>query len=159
MKFIKEIFPYVVIIIVVVLIRTFIATPAIVNGDSMNDTLFDGEMVLVNKYDKDKLERFDIVVVKYNGEKLIKRIIGLPNEEISYIDNILYINGKKFSVPIDFEYTSDFDGMTEDNQYFVLGDNRNISKDSRMIGPINKSDIEGKVNIILFPFSKIGTIE
>ena len=69
MKIIKELVPYVIIVLVVVLFRTFIITPVRVNGDSMNQTLKDGEILLLEKYDK-KFKRFDIVVLKYNDEKL-----------------------------------------------------------------------------------------
>ncbi len=159
-KIIKEVYPYVVIIIVVVLIRSFLITPAIVDGDSMVPTLLNNEVVLLNKIDLrlNEIERFDIVVINYNKDKLVKRIIGLPNEKIEYIDNTLYINDEIVNSKIDFEYTKNFTCELGDNEYFVMGDNRNVSKDSRRFGPINKKNILGTVNIILFPFSKMGSI-
>ena len=92
-NFIKELIPYVIIIVVVVLIRSFIITPVQVDGNSMYPTLKDNEILLLKKYDK-KYKRFDIVVLNYNNSKLIKRIIGLPGEHIEYKDNKLYIDGK-----------------------------------------------------------------
>lgn len=168
MKFIKELIPYVIIIITVVLIRTFIVTPVQVDGLSMYPTLKDNEILLLKKYDKD-YKRFDIVVLKYKNDKLIKRIIGLPGESIKYVDDKLYVNDKlveeNFSKNTE---TDDFDisyllneeeTKIPDNMYFVVGDNRDNSTDSRIIGLINKEDIEGTVDFALFPFNKFGKIK
>ena len=76
---IKEYLPYVIIIIVIVLIRSFIVTLVRVDGNSMVDTLHNGEILVLNKLDKD-YKRFDIVVIKYNNERLVKRVIGLPGK-------------------------------------------------------------------------------
>lgn len=160
-KKIKEIIPYIIIIICVVLIRTFLVTPARVDGESMESTLYDGEIVLLNKLGLrlNGLERFDVVVFKYNKDLLIKRVIGLPGETVEYLDNELYINYKKVDIPFEFEYTEDFKYEVPDNEYFVLGDNRDNSKDSRYFGSIKINDIKGKVSIVLFPFSKIKKIK
>lgn len=168
MKFIKELIPYVIIIVTVVLIRTFIVTPVQVDGISMYPTLKDNEILLLKKYDKD-YKRFDIVVLKYKNDKLIKRIIGLPGESIKYVDDKLYVNDKlveeNFSKNTE---TDDFDisyllneeeTKIPDNMYFVVGDNRDNSTDSRIIGLINKEDIEGTVDFALFPFNKFGKIK
>lgn len=168
MKFIKELIPYVIIIITVVLIRTFIVTPVQVDGLSMYPTLKDNEILLLKKYDKD-YERFDIVVLKYKNDKLIKRIIGLPGESIKYVDDKLYVNDKlveeNFSKNTE---TDDFDisyllneeeTKIPDNMYFVVGDNRDNSTDSRIIGLIKKEDIKGTVDFALFPFNKFGKIK
>ncbi len=152
--------PYLIIIVVVVLIRTFIITPGVVNGDSMNSTLHDGEVVLVNKIGKHfSINRFDIVVVKYDGGEIIKRVIGLPGETVKYADNVLYINGKEVVSDYVFEDTDDFTLEAGKNEYVVLGDNRDISKDSRILGAFNKKDIVGKVGIRILPFRSIGTIK
>ena len=163
-KVLKEIGSYVLIILFVILIRTFIITPVRVDGLSMSPTLDDGEILLLNKLDK-KYKRFDIVVIDYNGTKIIKRVIGLPSESVMYKENSLYINGEKVEesfISTDVK-TEDF-VLTEfnhipDNYYFVVGDNRNNSVDSRIIGLINKKDILGKVKIALFPFNDFGFIK
>jgi len=93
-KIIKELIPYIVIILVVVLIRSFIITPIKVNGDSMVPTLKDSEILLLKKYDH-TFERFDIIVFTYNESRLIKRVIGLPGEYVEYKNDELYVNGKK----------------------------------------------------------------
>ena len=158
-NFLKELVPYIIIVICVVLVRTYIITPGIVNGESMEETLFDNDLVLVNKIGlKWGIDRYDIVVVYYNNDTLIKWVIGLPGETIEYKDNELYIDGIKEETPVEFEYTKDFTLTAGKDEYIVLGDNRNVSKDSRMIGPIEKNNIKGKVNIALFPFSRFGII-
>lgn len=164
---IKELYPYVVIVIVVVLFRTFIATPVRVDGSSMDSTLKNGDILILNKLDK-SYERFDVVVInaKIDGKnsKLVKRIIGLPGENIEYEDNELYINGKKIEDATtartsDFSLSDiyDLEKIPEDC-YFVMGDNRLYSRDSRdyTVGLIKKEDIVGTTTIRLFPFNKIG---
>lgn len=164
-KIIKEIYPYIVIIIVVVLFRTFIATPVRVDGSSMNDTLHNKDILILNKLNKN-FKRFDIVVIKINNTKIIKRVIGLPGENIEYKDNELYINNKKID-DIDTSMTKNFslldlygiDKIPEDS-YFVMGDNRGNSLDSRFkeVGLVSKEKILGTTKIRLFPFNKIGKI-
>ena len=160
-KKIKEIIPYIVIIICVVLIRTFLVTPARVDGESMESTLYDGEIVLLNKIGLrvNGLDRYDVVVFKQEKDLLIKRVIGLPGETIEYLNNELYINYKKVDIPFEFEYTDDFKYEVPEDEYFVLGDNRNNSKDSRYFGSVKLSNIRGKVSYILFPFSRIKKIK
>ena len=158
MKFIKEAIPYLVIILVVVLIRTFLITPIIVQGSSMVPTFDGGEVMLLKKYDT-SYERFDIVVINKNveGDNLIKRIIGLPGETIRYKSGNLYINDEVFDDDYAYGSTGNFQEVTlGDDEYFVMGDNREISLDSRILGVIKKSEIDGTAGIIIFPFNKIG---
>lgn len=157
-KFLKEIYPYLIIILVVIIIRTFIATPVRVDGDSMVDTLHNGEILILNKLSK--IERYDIVVLKdADSDNIIKRIYGMPGETIRIDNNKIYINGKVIEDNYAFGETSFMSDITlKDDEYFVLGDNREISKDSRIIGPIKKANIEGVTKFRLFPFNKIGTI-
>ena len=165
-KFLKELYPYVIIVILVVSFRSFIATPVRVDGDSMNDTLHNSDILILNKLEK-KYDRFDIVVINYNNTKLVKRIIGMPGENISYKDNQLYINEKKFN-DIETSRTSDFSlkelfeiDKIPENYYFVMGDNRNNSLDSRdyRVGLIKKEDLVGVTIFRLYPFNKIGIIK
>lgn len=162
-KFLKEAKDYIIIVIVVVLIRTFIVTPAMVDGESMNDTLLDGNLVLINKigYKINGAKRFDIVVLENDtdNDRIIKRVIGLPNEKIEYKDNKLYINGEEVKTNINFKDTEDFTAETKDNEYFVLGDNREVSKDSRILGNFKKEEIIGKVSIRFYPFDRIGKVK
>ena len=160
MKLFKELLPYIMIVVVVVAIRAFIATPVRVDGASMNPTLEDGEILILKKYDR-SLERFDIVVLDYNGEKLVKRVIGFPGEKIAYKDNKLYVDGKRVKEPFEHEVTDDFEleEQIPEGYYFVLGDNRINSTDSRMIGAISKEQIQGTTNFSIFPFDKFGTVK
>ncbi len=167
-KIIKDIIPYVIIVLVVGLIRTFLVTPVIVSGDSMVPTLKNRELLLLNKinYQLNDIKRFDIVVIRLEDKEIIKRVVGLPGEEIMYRNNTLYVNGHE----LDNEYTyngendkENFD--TEDfslkticncntipeDKYLVLGDNRGVSADSRMYGLIDKKDIEGRVKLSIWP--------
>ena len=160
-KIIKEILSYVIIIIVVILIRTYIATPVRVNGTSMVPSLEEKEILILNKMNK-SFSREDIVVVskKVEGSSIIKRIIGLPNEKIKCINGVIFINDEKYEDKYGFGTTTYFDEITlKDDEYFVLGDNRVVSKDSRMLGPIKEKYIEGTTNIILYPFNKIGKVK
>lgn len=164
MKNIKELLPYVIIILIVVIIRTFIVTPVKVDGVSMFPTLNNNQILLLEKFDK-SLKRFDIVVLDYNKEKLVKRVIGLPGESILYKDNKLFINGKKIEEKFLVYEMQDFDlndigyNKIPDNYYFVVGDNRNNSLDSRKLGLISKDDIDGKIIYSIFPFSRFGKVE
>lgn len=154
----KELVPYVVIVIVVVLIRTFIATPIKVNGSSMYDTLKGNEICIL--YKLGKINRFDIIVTEYENEKLIKRVIGMPGETIEVENGFIYINDKRIKDDYGYGETDDFEKITlNDDEYFVMGDNRKISKDSRLIGPVKEKDISGTTNLILYPFNKIGKID
>ena len=154
---------YVYIVLIVVLIRTFLITPAAVSGSSMESTLNNHDLVIINKlvYRIKPIERFDIVVVNNDkdNDRIIKRVIGLPNETIEYKDNKLYINGKLIETKLSFEYTDDFKVETKEDEYFVLGDNRDVSKDSRMLGSFNKKDIVGRVGIRFYPFDKVGYVK
>lgn len=160
MKVIKEVIPYIVIVVVVVLIRTFIITPVRVDGDSMKNTLKNGDILLL--YKLSSINRFDIIVLdeEKDNEKIIKRVIGMPGETVAIKKGKIYINDKVIDDEYAYGETSDFDKVTlADDQYFILGDNRLISKDSRYFGPIKDNEIKGKIVFRLFPFTKIGTVQ
>ena len=159
-KFIKELIPYIIIIVAVVLIRTFIVTPVIVVGDSMVPTLKENQILLLNKFDYkfNEIERYDIVVIEVGNGEIIKRVIGLPGENIEYRNNTLYINGHEEETIYNFD-TENFslkeicncDKIPQD-KYLVLGDNREVSSDSRgPIGLIDKEAIKGSTKISIWP--------
>lgn len=160
LKSIKELLPYILIIIGVLLIKAYIVMPVQVKGTSMEPTLRENEIMILNKvgYKFNKLKRFDIVVIKLGDERLIKRVIGLPGETIKYEDNKLYVNGEyveeSFLAPS--VTTQNFQVKIEDDYYFVLGDNREVSNDSRYFGAVNIKDIEGTTNLTVFPFNRFG---
>ena len=155
---IKEYGLYVITIILVLLVKKFVVSPIKVNGTSMMTTLHDGDIMILNiiGYRFDEINRFDIVVVDEGNEYLIKRVIGLPGEEIEYKENQLYINGKKVKENYGSQVTEDFKVKVKKNSYFVLGDNRTNSLDSRHFGAFKKDRIIGKTSLIIFPFNRFG---
>ena len=134
---IKDFLPYLIILVVVVLFRTFIATPIKVDGMSMYPTLEGNEIMILNKLGK--IQRYNIVVVKEEKEDLIKRVIGLPNETIEIVEGNIYINGKKIEENYGKGETSDYPKTKlKSDEYFVLGDNRENSKDNK--DPLSEPD-------------------
>ncbi len=167
MKYIKKIIPYIIIVLVVLTIRAFLVTPVYVSGTSMSPTLNDGEILILNKLNKN-YKRFDIVVIDYKNdnfnERLIKRVIGLPKDKIRYANGKLYVNNEvvedKFSYFTDDFNMSLFDTLEiPEDKYLVLGDNRVESLDSRRLGLIDKKDIKGTVSLRIFPLNKIGIVK
>ncbi|MBR3490568.1 MAG: signal peptidase I [Bacilli bacterium] len=164
---IKDIISYVLIILAVVLIRIFIFDPVRVDGPSMDNTLKNGQVLILNKigYKKDKIKRYDIVVadVTINGkkERIVKRVIGLPNETIYAKDGKVYVNDKEVDSSFASTMTDDF--SIEDNglvkipgdSYYIMGDNRAVSLDSRTFGPVKEDQIVGKASIVIWPLNKI----
>ncbi len=166
-KVIGNILSYVLIIAIAVLIKLYIFSPVRVNGTSMIPTLLDGDIMILNEigYRLNGLSRFDIAVADVDGERLIKRVIGLPGETVEYIDNNLYINGElvvenfKHTDTDDFALSEINHEVIPDNFYFLVGDNRGNSKDSRTIGLIHQSKIIGKTRLIVYPFSRTSTVQ
>lgn len=177
---------FVVSAIVILLFVNFVAHPVRVDGESMYPTLKDGEFgftnvggVLLNG-----VERGDIVVVtmEEEGQKThwVKRVIGLPGDTVSCVNDVVYINGKVLDETkyIDPDYrqslvdkfgyfnkvpnadntnVEDFEEVKlKDDEYYVMGDNRPYSKDSRYVGPVKKSQIFAKKMLVLLPISDIG---
>lgn len=160
--------------IILMLVFTFVLRKNTVVGSSMYPTLEDGEHVIVNvaaSYLTD-IERFDVVVVHSpdNKDLWVKRVIGLPGETISYQDGILYVDNKEIEEPfLDKNYveqvvkqqqlktfTQDMAPVTlKDNEYFLMGDNRNNSMDSRSVGPFTRDKIIAKGMLIYSPIDKV----
>ena len=160
-KWLKENIVFLIILTAIIITRIFFFSPIRVNGTSMHPTLQDKELMILNKISlKQGINRFDIVVVQENNKYIIKRVIGLPGESVRYKDSKLYINGKVIEDNYSKTTTNDFDNVVlGENEYFVMGDNRAVSSDSRIIGPVNIKNIKGKTNLIIFPFNKMGTVE
>lgn len=137
--------------------RQFI-TPVIVSGHSMDTTLDDGMYGFSsNIKDGTEIERGDIVIVSTDSKVIIKRIIGLPGETIKCEDGIVYINNEPIVEDYATGTTDDFDECTlGENEYFVMGDNREHSKDSRIIGPISKDQIIAKHLFVITSINKFG---
>lgn len=158
----KEILSYIVIILIVLFIKMYIVSPIRVNGNSMYDTLHDKDIMILNEfiYYFSDVKRNDIVVVEEDNEYLIKRVIGLPGERIKCENGEIYINGKKYNDKYSNSGTKDFEEIKIKNgEYFVLGDNRKVSLDSRTFGSYKKKEIKGKASFTVFPFDRFGNKE
>lgn len=151
-------------LILIILFRIFVLEPHNVSGSSMDNTFKDGDYVLVDKlsYRFKTPKAGDVIVFNppasiENKSRFIKRIIAVPGETVEVKEAGTYINQKL--IPEDFVIyksgkTSN-PALLEDNQYFVMGDNRYVSYDSRYWGPIKKDEIQGRVLLRLYPFNKI----
>ena len=162
-----------VVILVVWLIVTFVGQRTEVSGDSMYDTLEDGDNLWIDKlsYRFKDPERFDIVIFPYQDSEVyyIKRIIGLPGDWIRIDkEGTIYINNEPLDEDYGFETIepgmigrADHNIVLGEDEYFVMGDNRNNSKDSRFedVGNINRDELEGKAVFRIWPLSKFGKVE
>ena len=162
----------VVALLAALLLRTFVIQPYFIPSASMEPTLMVGDKVLDNKlsYDLHPIHRGDVIVFKKPPDDntpgikdLIKRVIGLPGETIAGRNGQIYINGKLLNEPwlpkVDRDTTSTFGPVQiPAGEYFVMGDNRADSSDSRVFGPITKSLVVGRAFIKVWPPSRIGTL-
>ena len=165
----KTLLTYLVIILVVIIIRVFFIDPVKVDGSSMNTTLADGEIMILNKivYKREDVKRFDIVVIDEDDKYIIKRVIGMPGEIIECKDNNIYINGEILNDPYASTKTDDFSirdiGHIKipGDTYFVMGDNRSDSLDSRYpsVGVIKKDQIVGRARLVIWPLNKFGNVK
>lgn len=166
------IFYTVLIFVCVYVLPNFVIQRTIVDGSSMANTLMDGEHLYVEKlsYRFDALDRFDIIVFypfgRENEEYYVKRIIGLPGEKVQIIGSDIYINGLILKEDFGNEKIREAGRAGEpiilgDDEYFVMGDNRNISKDSRSVevGNVKKENIGGRVVLRIKPLSRFGTVD
>ncbi len=143
-------------------IRTFLFATSIVEGESMEPTLEDGERVVFNKlvYFIDQPERGDIVIIERPVQNYVKRIIGLPGETIEVNDGNLYINNEKYDQTFISDETKRNTGSLgpieiPEGSYFVMGDNRAISLDSRNgLGFVEEDNIIGRSEFVIFPFDQ-----
>ncbi|MDO5085289.1 MAG: signal peptidase I [Erysipelotrichaceae bacterium] len=174
-RILKEIFDLaktvIICFILVLLITTYIFKPIRVSGNSMYPTLKNNYLGISNilSLKLDGLKRFDIVTVylENKGEYLVKRVIGLPNEIVRYTDNKLYINDVYvdevfLNTPFAKHnnlYTEDFTYVLGQDEYFLMGDNRNNSSDSRYYGPFKLKDIKSKDIFTVFPLNSFGIKE
>lgn len=168
-------------VILVFIVQHFLFTPMEVDGASMMPTYEDGDHVIVNKITKtfSEFDRFDVVVFEaYENTYYIKRVIGMPGDTVEYRNDMLYINGEVYEEPYLSQYKLDFGdygnltynftlqnlmdvSQVPEGYYFVLGDNRRKSSDSRdpSVGFVSKNQILGKANIRIYPFSHLGFVE
>lgn len=166
-EYFKDTLKYIILIIIVLIIVIYIVGLQQIVGNSMQYTLNNGDITILDKisYKFINIKRNDIVSIYDNDSKyIVKRVIGLPGEYVEYKNNKLYINGKeieenylKDTITKNFKLTElGYERIPKD-MYFVLGDNREESLDSRdpNIDLISKKDILGKVRFRIWPLNKI----
>jgi signal peptidase I len=146
-------------LLIAVVIRFFLFSPYEVNGTSMYPTLDGNELLIVNKiiYDVSSPSYGDIVVFHTEEQRdFIKRVIGVPGDKIEVKDGFVYRNNKRLTEPYLAEkMIGDFAAVTVPKGHlFVLGDNRNNSKDSRIIGSVDDSAIVGRADLVVMPFKE-----
>lgn len=167
----------IVVIAVTIGIFKFVVIPVRIEGISMENTLHDHSIAMINAMgiQEDNIHRFDIVVIDslQLNEKIIKRVIGLPNETVRFENDELYINDElvqqdfldqdyveesKLTYNVE-QFTDDFEVTLQDGEYFVMGDNRLRSTDSRELGPFTIDDFVGMKGLVIYPFTDIQWID
>lgn len=168
-EFVKEL---VLAVLVALLFTIFIISHNKIPTPSMVSTINVEDHILTNMipyYYRDP-QYGEIVVFKNGDESWVKRVIGLPGDEIDIRDGYVYVNGKKcdesayldgegISAPLEDRYHLDFPYIVPDDSYFLMGDNREHSYDSRYIGAITRDNIYGKAWIKIYPFNQIGVLK
>ncbi len=153
-------------IILTLVIRTFLIQPFYIPSGSMEPTLMVGDKILVNKlnnYFKNP-ERGEVIVFRYpldTSQDFIKRVIGLPGETVEILDSKVYINGDPLIenyLPSDLVYPDFQKILVPENSYFMMGDNRNNSQDSRVWGFLARDLIKGRAIATFWPLSRIGAV-
>jgi signal peptidase I len=156
-------------VVLAVILIVFIYQPVKVEGTSMMPGLVNDERIFINKYTyrlgSGKISRFDLVVFNYPydpSQSYIKRIIGLPGDQIEIVSGTVYVNGMKLNepyVPAEYRDQRSLDKeIVPPDHYFVLGDHRSSSNDSRVWGYVSRDEIYGKAVFIYWPPDKIGRV-
>lgn len=158
-------------LLAVLIIRSFLFTIIRVDGTSMTDTLQDNDRLFVTVLDM-KLhgpDRFDVVITHYDDtrKEYVKRVIGLPGDTLEVKSGVLYVNGEAYEEPflspdriMNYSLPQYDFGPIEvpEGSYFVMGDNRDNSRDSRRVGFLSEDKIVGKVRYIIWPLNRIGSV-
>ena len=160
-------------VVIALLIRTYLFEPIRVDGESMTDTLVNGELMLVTKpeYLLGSPSRQDVIICRYPGRKeyFVKRLIAIPGDTVEIIydadhgTNIVYVNGEAIDEPYLTPRRNDNDNSMAlltlgEDEYFVMGDNRDNSNDSRTVGTLHRNQIHGHVRYVFYPFANIRAI-
>jgi len=161
-----------IIVFVLFIAPNYIVEKVLIDGTSMENSLHDGEHVLIEKVSRyfNGPERFEIVVFTkaHNTytKTYVKRIIGLPGETVQIVDNRIFINGEEIDEdfgkdPMDFAGIASEPVKLGEKEYFVLGDNRLVSVDSRdaSVGVVNKDELDGVIFLRVSPWASFGGVE
>ncbi|XJS11693.1 signal peptidase I [Aerococcaceae bacterium WGS1372] len=174
-EIVSMVFAVLIAILLFITMREYVLQPFQVDGHSMEPTLQDqDQMIMLRNFD---IERYDIVIFpdpRGSGDSYVKRVIGLPGDELYFVNDTMFLNNQAVEEAYlepskseyDGDYTADFSlwdtlGLTEipEGYYFVMGDNRPYSGDSRQFGLIAEEDIQGETNFIYFPINRFGKVE
>jgi signal peptidase I len=156
--------------IIAISIRIFIAQPFIVNGASMEPTFQNGEYLIIDELTyriNREPQRGEVIVFRYPVDTkkfFIKRIVGLPNETVRIDNNEIFVDKASTTIKLvenflDDYRLRDYEITLEDDEYFVMGDNRNVSSDSRVWGPVNENLIIGKAIFRFLPITSMGSLQ
>lgn len=153
----------IIIVVILAIFLTFFKSVS-VSGSSMEDTLHDGDYLLTSKrsYNIGEPERGDIVIFPHGAQLFIKRIIGLPGDKLDIQDGAVYLNGKQLTesyIKKGAKTYGDIHITIASGEVFVMGDNRENSTDSRIIGTVKISDITSKVLFRYWPLNKFGGVD
>lgn len=176
-KWLYPLIEMIAVIAITIGIFKFVVIPVRIDGISMENTLHDQSIAMINAIgvNEENIHRFDIVVIYSEAlkEKIIKRVIGMPGDTVEFKDDILYINNQQMNQDfLDYNFveeskityntqnfTDDFKVTVGDEEYFVMGDNRLRSTDSRDLGTFRITDIIGVKGLVVFPFDEIQWIQ
>lgn len=174
-ELVSIIFAVLVAVLIFLALRHYVLQPFQVEGSSMEPQLHNQDQMVMLR--NNEIERFDVVVFpdpRGSGDSYVKRIIGQPGDELYFSNDTLYLNNQAVEEPYleplksetEGKFTEDFSlwytlGLTQvpEGYYFVMGDNRPYSGDSRQFGLIQSEDIQGVTNFVYFPFERFGKIE
>lgn len=174
-EIVSMVFAVLLAILLFITLREYVLQPFQVEGHSMEPNLHNQDQMVMLR--NTEIERYDIVIFpdpRGSGDSYVKRVIGLPGDELYYVNDTLYLNNTVVEEPYlepskseyDGNYTSDFSlwdtiGMTSipEGYYFVMGDNRPYSGDSRQFGLVSEEAIQGEANFIYYPFDRFGVVD
>lgn len=172
-KYWASLLEMIVVVAITLCVFKFVVIPVRIEGISMENTLYDGNIALVNAIGvkEENIQRFDVVVLYSDelDEKIIKRVIALPHDTIEFKNDILYVNGEEMSQDfldpsfvkeskLNYNrelFTDDFKTTVGEHEFFVMGDNRLRSTDSRELGTFTIDDFIGVKGVVIYPFSRI----
>jgi len=156
-----------VLVLALVLLRIFVFHPFNINDKMANASVKNGDLVVATR--NAQVDRSDLVLYKVGGKEYLGRVIAKENDEVSYVDDVLYLNGQATPEPYLNKMLNKHLAAPKSNGYYtddfflselkVLNDNRGDTEDSREFGYIHKNQIEGVVNLRLYPFNKFGFIK
>lgn len=147
-----KLFAIIILVLLIVFVKINVVDIMSISGNSMHPYISNNGVCIVTKKPKN-INRYDVIIAIEDKKTIIKRIIACPNDRVQIVDNHIYVNGKMIE---QYNYETERGGIAEneivlsENEYFVVGDNRKISYDSRDFGSVNIDNIKGKIIYVLW---------